>query len=157
MQQYDSNCTSRTNWFDLAGTHCSLSEHEPYNAFQSMGELLNTEVDDVTLPAYFGEQSDVSSPWNTDWTAAAAYGGGLKFNNPVFGNGWTKYYRAHAWFNCHPEEPSECEGHNCHGTHSTEGHAPAAAATAQSVPVPLNVIEPPTPTPSEIYGCNWHW
>jgi hypothetical protein len=31
------------NWFDLAGTHCTLSEPKPLNAFESMGELLNIE------------------------------------------------------------------------------------------------------------------
>jgi len=122
-----------------------------------MGELLNTEVDDVTLRDYFGELSDVSSPWNTDLGEAAAYGGGLKLDNPVFGHGLTKYWGAHAWFNCHPEEPCECEGHNCQGTHSKEGHAPAAAATPRSVPLPLNVIEPPTPTPAELAAYNSHW
>jgi len=39
------------------------------------------------------------------------------------------------------------------GTHPTEGHAPAAA-TAMPAPVPLIVIEPPTPNSSEIDGYN---
>jgi hypothetical protein len=33
MKKYDSNCTSRKNWFDLAGIHCTLSEPEPLNDF----------------------------------------------------------------------------------------------------------------------------
>jgi hypothetical protein len=64
MQKYDSNCTSRTNWFDLAGTHCTLSEPEPLNTFESIEGLLNTEVDNICLPAYFWERSDTPYPWN---------------------------------------------------------------------------------------------
>jgi len=134
-----------------------LHEPEPLNAFESIERLLNTEVDDLILPAYFWEQSDVPSPWNIYWTEAAAYRGGLELDDPMFGDCWTKYWGAHAWLNCHPEEPCECEPHNCLGTHSMEGHAPAAAATAKPVLVPLIVIEPPTPTPSEIDAYNWHW
>ena len=58
-----------------------MSEPEPLNAFQSIEGLLNTEVDDLILPAYFWEQSDVPSPWNIYWTEAAAYGGGLELDN----------------------------------------------------------------------------
>jgi len=122
-----------------------------------MEGLLNIDVDDLILPAYFMEQSDVPSPSNIDWTEEAAYGGGLELDDPVFGNSWTKYWGAHAWFNCHAEDHFQCEEHNCLGTHSTEGHTPAAAATAKLAPVPLIVIVPPTPTPSEIDTYNWHW
>jgi len=157
MQKYDSNCTSRTNWFDLAGTYCTLSEPEPLNAFESIEGLLNTEVDDLCLPAYFWEQSDTLSRWNLYWTEAAAYGGGLELDDPVFGNSWTKYWGAHSWFNCETDIPCWCEGHDCCETHETEGHAPAAAETAKSLEIPLIVVEPPTPTPSEIDRFNWHW
>jgi len=157
MQEYNSNCTSRTNWFDLARTHSSLSEPEPLNAFESMEGLTNTEVDTLILPVYCWEQSDVPSPWNTYWTEAAAYRGGLELDDPVFGSNWTKYLGAHAGCDCDPEVPCECEGHTCLGTHLTEGHAPAAAATAKPAPVPLVVIEPPTPTPTDIDAYNWHW
>jgi len=157
MREYNSHCTFRTNWFDLAGTYCFLSKPEPLNAFESIEGLLNTKVDNLTLPAYFWEQSDVPSPWNIYWTAAAASGEGLELDDPVFGSNRTMYWWAHASFDCDPELPSECEGHNCPGKHSTEGHAPAAVtATIQPAPVPLIVIEPPTPTPSEIDACNWH-
>jgi hypothetical protein len=61
MQKYNSNCTSRTNWFDLAGTHCTLSEPEPLNAFKSIEGLLNTEVDNICLPAYFGNNQILPS------------------------------------------------------------------------------------------------
>jgi len=81
----------------------------------------------------------------------------LELDDLVFGNSWTKYWGAHAWFNSDPELPCECEGHHFLGTHSTEGHAPPAAASTRAVPVPLMVIEPPTPTPSEIDAYNWHW
>jgi len=157
MQKYDSNCTSRTNWFDLAGTHCTLSEPEPLNPFESIEELLNTEVDDLCLPAYFWVRSDTPSPWNLYWTEAAAYGGGLELDDPVFGNSWTRYWGAHSWFNCEADIPCWCEGYGCCETHETEGHAPAAAETAQPFKIPLIVVEPPTPTPSEIDQFNWHW
>jgi hypothetical protein len=50
-----------------------------------------------------------------------------------------------------------CEGHNCAGTHSTIGHAAAAATTEKSFGIPLIVVVPHTPTPSEIDAYNWHW
>ena len=75
----------------------------------------------------------------------------------MFGSRWIKHWGAHAWFDCDPELPGECERHTCLGMHTTEGHAPAAAATSQPAPVPLIVIEPPTPTPSEMDAYNWHW
>ena len=59
MREYDSNCTSRTNWLDLAGSHCLFSEAEPLNAFESIEGLLNTVVDDLTLLAYFCDILDV--------------------------------------------------------------------------------------------------
>jgi len=108
------------HWFDLGGTLCSLSELEPLNAFESTEELLNTEVDNLVLPAYFWEQSDVPSHWNLYWTEAAALGRGLELDDLVFGNSWTKYWGAHAWFDCDPQLPCQCEGHNPLGTHSTE-------------------------------------
>jgi hypothetical protein len=157
MQMYDSNCTSRTNWFDLAGTHCTLSEPEPLDTFESIEGPLNTEVDDTCLSAEFWEQPDTPSPWNLYGTEAAPYGGGLALDDPVFGNSWTRYWGAHSWFNCDTEIPSWCEGQDCCGTHETEGHTPAAAATARAPEVPLIVVEPPTPTPSEIDRFNWHW
>jgi len=90
MQNYDSNCTSRTNWFDLAGIHCTLSEPEPLNAFESMEGELKIEVDDICLPTYFWAQSDTPYPWNLHWTEAAAYEVGLELDDPVFGNSWTR-------------------------------------------------------------------
>jgi hypothetical protein len=131
MQKYDSNCTSRTNWVDLAGIHCTLSEPEPLNAFESIEGPLNIEVDDIVLRTYFWEQSDVPSLWNLYWTEAAASGGGLEIDNLVFGDSLMRYCGAHSWFNCDVDTPCWCEGHDCRGTHETEGHALAAAATAK--------------------------
>jgi hypothetical protein len=131
-----------------------LSESEPLNTFKSIEGLLNTEVDDICLPTDFWEQSDVPSPWNLYWAEAAAYGGGLELDDPVFGNSWTRYWGAHSWFNCDTENPCWCEGHNSHGTHQTEGHAPAAAATAKTPEGPLIVVEPPTPTHSKLDQSN---
>jgi len=156
MRECDSNCTSQTNWFNFAGTNYSLSEPEPLNILESIEGLLNTEVDNLILPAYFWEQSNIPSPWNTCWTEVAAYGGGLELDDRLVGNCCTMYRGAHSRFTCRPEEPCECEGYGCSGTHSTEGHKPAAAATLQPAPVPLIVIEPLTLTPSEIDAYNWH-
>jgi len=94
---------------------------------------------------------------NTYWTEAAAYREGLELDYIVFGNRWTKYWGALTWFDCDPELPCECEEHHCLRTHSMEGHVPAAAATAKPELVPLIVVEPPTPTPSEIDAYDWHW
>jgi hypothetical protein len=150
MQKYDSNCTSRTNWFDLAGTPSIVFEPEPLNAFESIEAILAASFEEDPLEAYFWEQSTVPSPWNTDWTDAAREGGGLDINDPVFGPHWTRYTGANSWFPCDPETPCECEGHNCAGTHSTVGHTAAAETAAKSLGIPLIVIVPPTPTPSEM-------
>jgi hypothetical protein len=106
-----------------------LSEPESFNAFKSIEELLSTDVEDIYLPAYFWEQSDLPSPWNIYWTEAAAYREGLEINNPVFGNSWTRYWGAHSWFDCITDIACWSKRHNCDGTHETEGHALAAAAT----------------------------
>jgi hypothetical protein len=154
MPEYDSQCTTRTNWFHFAGTHCTLSEPEPLNGFESIKGLLNTELDNVYLPAYFWEQSDTPSPWNLYWTEAAAYGGGLTIDNPVFGNSWTKYWVAHSWFPCDPDLPCECEGHGCGATDETEGRAPAAAET---VKVPEIIVTPPTASQTKLEVTSRHW
>ena len=135
-----------------------ISDPEPLNPLNSIGVMVAADCEEDPLPAQFWGHSDIPSPWNTYWMEATAYEGGLELDDPAFGNRWTKYWGAHSWFDSDPEFPCECEGHNCLGTHSTEGHAPAAAAaTAKLAPVPLIVIEPPTPTPLEIEAYNWHW
>jgi len=103
MREYDSNCTSRMDSVDHAGTHHILSEPEPLNSFESIEGLSNTEVDNLMLTAYCWEQSDVPVPWNLYWTDAAAYRGGLELDDPVFGSSWTKYWGVHTWFDCDPE------------------------------------------------------
>jgi len=157
MHQYDSNCTSRTNWFDLASTSCLVFEPEPLNAFDSIEAILAATFEEEPLEAYFWEQSTVPSPWNNYGTDTAREGSGLNSNNPVFGPHRTRYLGAHSWFPSDPEEPCDCEGHNCAGTHLTVGHAAAAATTAKSLGIPLIVIVPPTPTPSELDAYHWHW
>jgi hypothetical protein len=132
----------------LAGVHFTISEPEPLNAFESIQQLLNTEIEEP-LPAYFWEQSDTPSPWKLYWMEAATYGGGLEIDDLVFGNSWTKYWGAHSWFTCDPEIPCECEGHRCGATHETEGRAPAAAET---IGIPKIVVIPPTNEPTE-----WDW
>jgi hypothetical protein len=134
-----------------------MSEHELLNAFETIEGLLKIVVDDICLPAYFWEQSDIPSCWNLYWTEAAAYGGGLEIHDPVLGNSWTGYWCDHSWFNCHTDISSWCEGHDCHGTHETEAYAPAPAEPAKTSEIPLIVVEPLTPTPSELDQFNWHW
>jgi len=62
----------------------------------------------------------------------------------------------HFWLSYHPEEPCDCEGHNCWAIHSTVGHAAAVATTAKSLGIPLIVIVPLSPTPSKIDISNCH-
>lgn len=127
-----------------------MSEPEPLHFFETIEGLLNTEVDDLTLPAYCQEQSDIPSTWNVYWTEAAAYGGGLALDVLLFVNSWTEYWGAHRGFKCDPDLPCECEGQSSLRTHSMEGYQPAAPATANPLAIPLIVIEPPTQTPAEI-------
>jgi len=150
MHQYDSNCTSRTNCFDLAAIPCLVFEPEPLNAFESSEEILTESFKEEPHEAYFWEQSTVPSLWNTYWTDAAREGGGLDIDDPVFGPHWTRYTGAHSGFPCDPEQPCDCEGHNCAGTQSTIGYTAATVTTAKSRGIPLIVIVPLTPTPSEI-------
>jgi len=157
MHKYDRNCTSRTNWFDLAGTAGLVFESESLNVFDSIEAILSVTFEEEPLEAYFLEQSTVPSPWNTDWTDAAREGAGLDINDPVFWPHWTRYSGAHSWFRCDPEEPCDCEEHNCAGTHSTIGHAAAAATTAKSLGIPLIVVVPLTLTPSELDAYIWNW
>jgi len=157
MREYDCNCTSRTNWCDLARTPCWILEPEPLNTFQSIHIILAESIQEELLEVDFWQQSAIPSPWNIHWTDAAAYGGGLELDDPVFGNSWTKYWGAHTWFDCNPQLPWECEEQNCVGTHSTEGHAPAAVESATPALLPLIVIEHSSPTPSEIDAYFWHW
>jgi len=156
-QKYDSYCTSRTNWFDLAGICCLVFEQKPLNPFESIEAILASFFKQEPLEAYFWEQTTVPSPWNTYWTDAAREGGRLDINDAVFGPYWTRYSETHSWFPCDREEPCDCEGHNSVGTHSTIGHAAAAATTAKSLGIALIVVVPPTPTPPEIDAYNWHW
>lgn len=79
----------------------------------------------------------------------------MECHHPVFGESWTMYRGAHAWFHCDPEQPGECEEHNCLETHLMEGYTPAAAATAKPLPIPLIVIEPSTLTHSIIVRYLW--
>jgi hypothetical protein len=148
MLEYDSQCTSRTNWFHEAGTHCTNSEPGPGNTFVCIEGLMNSEIEEP-LPAYFWEQSDTPSPWNLYWTEAAACGGGLEIDDLVIGNSWTRYWGAHSSFTCDPDIPSKWEGQGSGATHETEGRAPAATET---IGIPEIVITPPTYEPTE-----WHW
>jgi hypothetical protein len=91
MHQYDSNCTSRTNWLDVTGTPCHVFELEPLNTFESIEVVLEATFEQEPLEAHCWEQSDIPSPWNSYWTDAAREGGGLDINDPVFGQHWTKY------------------------------------------------------------------
>jgi len=129
------------------------------NSFESIEAILASTFEEPALEGSFFEQSDVPSTWNTYWTDAAREGGGFDIDNPVFGQHWTKYFGKHwgLFMNCDPNEHSDCKGHDCVGAQSTVGHAAAAATTAKSLGIPLIVVLPPTPTPSEINTYTWHW
>lgn len=101
-REYDNNCTFQTNWFDLAGTLCLISEPEPLNVFDSFEAIPAESLDEEPLAAGFWEQSAVPSPSNLVWPEAAMYSGCLEHDDPVFGNSCTKYWGAHAWFDCDP-------------------------------------------------------
>jgi hypothetical protein len=120
MPAYDSKKPqqSRINFFDLAGRTTNLFEPEPLNSFDSIDAVILEPED--PLEAYFWEEPQAVSPWNSYWTEAAKYGGGLQINDPVFKDSWTKYYGLQV--NCEEEEVCYCE-HNCGGTHTTKGRA----------------------------------
>jgi hypothetical protein len=58
-------CTSRMNLIDLAGSPCLVFEPEPLNAFVSIEAVLAATFDQDPVEAYFWEQSDIPSPWDT--------------------------------------------------------------------------------------------
>jgi hypothetical protein len=130
---------------------------KPLNTFESIEAILAASLEEEPLDAYFREQSAVPSPWNIQRTDAARECSGLAFKDPVFGPHWTRYAGAPCWLPCDLEEPCNCEGHNCEGTQSTIGHAAAAGTTAKSTGIPLIVIVPLTPTPSELDAYYSHW
>jgi hypothetical protein len=145
------------NWFQLTGTPCLVFKPEPLNAFDRIEAIRVATFEEKPREAYFWEQSSVLSAWNIYWTDVAREGSGLDINKPVFGPHWTRDSGAHSWFPCDPEEPCDCEGHYCFGVSLTAGHTAAAVTTAKSLGIPLIVVVPPTPTPSEIDTYNRHW
>jgi len=126
------------------------------NNFESIEARCAAIFENEPLKAFFSEQSAVPSDWNAYWTDTVGEGGRLDINNPMFGPHWTRYFGAHSWFSCDPEDPCDYDGHNCAETQSTVGHAAAAATTAKSLGIPVSIVVPPTPTPSEIDPYNWH-
>jgi len=159
MHLYDSKCKFRTNWSDLAGTPWHFFEHEPLNAFERIEAVLAATLEEEPLEASMWELSDVRSSWNTYWIDGARAGGGLDINDPVCGQCWTKYCGLHfsLFTDCDPEETWDCEVQDCVGAQSTVGHAAAAATTTKSLGIPLSVVVPRTPTPSELDTYNRHW
>jgi hypothetical protein len=111
------------------------------NAFYSIDTILSEPEE--PLEVYFWDEPQAVSPWNSYWTDAAATGGGLKIDDPVFKNFWTKYYGLHV--DCEDQDPCYCE-HNCGGTHTTEGRA---------LVVPSIVITPPTEDPEYSRQAVW--
>jgi len=55
MHQYSSYCTSQTNLFDLAGTHCRDFEPEPLNGFESIEAICAASFEEQPLKVYFWE------------------------------------------------------------------------------------------------------
>jgi hypothetical protein len=83
----------------------------------------------------------------------------LDNEDPVFGQHWTTYRGLHlgSCTDCDCEAHCDCEGHTCVGAQSTVGHAAAAITSAKSVGILLIVVEPPSPSPSQIEVYSWHW
>jgi len=147
------------NSFDVAGTPGLVFKPEPLNAVENLEVVLGETSKGELLQAYFWQQSDIPSPWNTYWTDTASESGSLDINVGVFGQYWTKYRALH-WgllTDCDPKEPYDCDGHNCPAALSTVEHTAAAATTAKSLGIPQIDVIHPTPTPSEIDVYNWHW
>ena len=120
MPAYDANRPeqSRINFFDLAGRITNLFEPEPLSAIDSINAILSETKE--PLEDYFWNEPQAVSPCNSYWTEAAKYGGGLRIDDPLFKDFWTKYHRLH--IDCWDEEVCYCE-HICGGTHTTKGRA----------------------------------
>jgi len=144
MPEYDANRPqqARINFFDLAGQITNLFEHEPLNAFDSIDAILSEPEE--PLEEYFWDEPRTVSPWNSYWTEAAKQGGGLKIDDPVFKDFWTKYHGLHV--NCWEEEICFCE-HNCGGTHSTIGRAAGAQSEDSQA-----TIKPTTKAPTSVFS-----
>lgn len=130
------------------------------NTFESIEAILTPTFKEEPLKAYFWEQSDVPSLWDTNSTEGAREGGGLELNDPLFGQHLPEYngFPFGLFTNYNSEKVCHWEGHNCVGVESTIGHAAAAAAsTAKSIGIPLIVVVPATPTHPKINPCNRHW
>ena len=146
---YDSNCHCRVNFFDLAGTPTQLAEPEPLNFFDSIDALLHETEE--PLEAYFWDAPDTPYPWNLYWTDAARQGGGLSIDDPVFADHWTRYKGLHV--DCEDQEICYCE-HNCGGTHTTIGRAPAARS---SIVATETSFDRAVSTISSIITAIYHW
>lgn len=55
MPQYDSHCTSGTNWVDLTRTCCLVFEPEPFNLFDSFDTILKASFKEEPVGAHFVE------------------------------------------------------------------------------------------------------
>jgi hypothetical protein len=55
MHKYPTNCTSRTNSFDLAGIPCLVFEPKPFNTFEGVDAILAATFQEEPLEAYFGQ------------------------------------------------------------------------------------------------------
>jgi hypothetical protein len=91
----NSNCTSRTNWFDLPATPCLVFQTERLTAFETINARLALTFEEDPSIANFWDLSVVHSPWNVDWTDAGREGRGLGITNAVLGHYWTHYGGLH--------------------------------------------------------------
>jgi len=111
------------------------------------------------VEAYFWDYSDIPSSGNLYWTDTAREGGCLDIDDPVFRQHLTNYKCINFGFcaGCDSKETCDCEGLNCLEAESTVRYAAAAATTAKSLGITLNVEVPPALTPTEIDADTWHW
>jgi hypothetical protein len=121
MMPYNSNCNCQVNFFHLAGMSTQLAEPEHLNFIDRIDALLHETEE--PLEAYFWDAPDTPYAWDLYWTNSARQGGGLSIDDPVFADHWTRYNCLH--IDSKDQEICYCE-HNCRGTHTTIGRAPAA-------------------------------
>jgi len=92
-----------------------MFESKHLNTCDSIEAILAATFEEKPLEAYFWDQSDVPSPWNTYWSDTAQEDGGLDIIDPGLGQHWTKYRGVDfgLFTNCDTYEACYCEEHYC--------------------------------------------
>jgi len=153
MKHYDRNCTTGKNWFDFAGTRSAVSNLNHWMPSRVLTLYVQQLWRKNRWKPIFGNnrlfpplgmligqmQSENTEPWIS--TTQCLNNIGLDIVVLILNSSVIL-------------KSCVTEGHNYTETHSTIGHAAAAASTAKSLGFPLIVEVPATPTQSEIHGYN---